>query len=82
MSEIQTETRAAFRELLDALREADERWLSDEWGMTDSGASGLQKLAGTGVAHPDTSRPNVTEAAASVTRSERDSSMICIAISS
>jgi hypothetical protein len=36
MPEIQTESRVAFRELLDALREADERWLSEEWGMTDA----------------------------------------------
>ncbi|HEU5301313.1 MAG TPA: DUF1214 domain-containing protein [Acidimicrobiia bacterium] len=38
MPEIETETRTAFRELLDTLREADERWLSEEWGMTDPGS--------------------------------------------
>lgn len=32
---IETRSRAAFRELLDVLREADERWLSEEWGITD-----------------------------------------------
>ncbi len=30
-----TRSRAAFHELLAALREADERWLSDEWGISD-----------------------------------------------
>lgn len=38
MAEIETESRTAFRELLDALRDADERWLSDEWGMSDAGS--------------------------------------------
>ncbi len=33
---IETKSRAAFRDLLDALREADDRWLSDEWGVTDA----------------------------------------------
>jgi hypothetical protein len=35
---IETESRVAFRQLLDALREADERWLSDEWGIGDEGS--------------------------------------------
>jgi len=38
MSEIGTESRRAFAELLDTLREADERWLSDEWGIGDPGS--------------------------------------------
>jgi hypothetical protein len=33
-----TESRRAFRELLAVLAEADEHWLSDEWGMSDPGS--------------------------------------------
>ena len=33
MSKIQTESRAAFRELLDTLGEVDRRWASDEWNL-------------------------------------------------
>ncbi|MGH9026163.1 MAG: DUF1214 domain-containing protein [Acidimicrobiia bacterium] len=38
MSETDTKSRAAYRELLRILREADERWLSEEWGMADAGS--------------------------------------------
>ncbi len=38
MAELDTKSRAAFRELLAVLREADERWLSEEWGMADAGS--------------------------------------------
>ena len=33
MSEIQTESRKAFRELLDTLGEIDRRWASAEWNL-------------------------------------------------
>ena len=33
-----TQSRIAFRELLGALQEADERWLSEEWGIADEGS--------------------------------------------
>ena len=33
MSEIQTESRKAFRELLETLGEIDRRWASDEWNL-------------------------------------------------
>src|SRR5262249_46727593 len=33
MSEIQTESRTAFRELLDTLGEIDRRWASEEWNL-------------------------------------------------
>jgi hypothetical protein len=36
--EINTQSRAAFRDFLAALQEADERWLSDEWGIGDEGS--------------------------------------------
>jgi hypothetical protein len=35
---ITTQSRVAYRELLDALQQADERWLSDEWGIADEGS--------------------------------------------
>src|SRR3954471_11447941 len=35
---VETQSRVAFRELLAALHEADERWLSDEWGIGDAGS--------------------------------------------
>lgn len=37
MSEIQTESRTAFRELLDTLGEIDRRWASEEWNLMGPG---------------------------------------------
>jgi hypothetical protein len=39
MAEIKTKTRAAYHELLALLQEADERWLSEEWGIADEGST-------------------------------------------
>jgi hypothetical protein len=38
MPEIGTESRTAFRQLLDTLREVDDRWLSEEWNIADPGS--------------------------------------------
>ena len=37
MSEIQTESRTAFRELLETLGEIDRRWASEEWNLMGPG---------------------------------------------
>jgi hypothetical protein len=38
MSHVDTKSRVAYRELLGVLLEADERWLSEEWGIADPGS--------------------------------------------
>jgi hypothetical protein len=37
-SGIETESRIAFRELIETLREVEERWVSEEWGLADVGS--------------------------------------------
>ena len=44
MSEIQTESRTAFRELLEMLGEIDRRWASPEWNLASDQPSELHKL--------------------------------------
>ena len=46
MADLTNESRKAFHELLDCLREIDERWLGPEWNLTSSAdvAEGFRNL--------------------------------------